>query len=68
MCKLLEVLNCLLSFMYQVNESTNEMTLHVCCPFRYDVCLLSSYAFIQCVMNRAGIKRNSGRERDVFGQ
>jgi hypothetical protein len=54
--------------MCQVNESTTEMTLHMCCPFRYDVCLLSSYAFMQCVMNRAGIKRKSEKERDIFGQ
>ena len=68
MDKLFEVLNCLLSFMCQVKESTTEMTLHICCPFRYDVCLPSSCAFMQCVMNRAGIKRKSGRKREVFGQ
>jgi len=52
--------------MCQVNDSTTEMTLHMFCPFRYDICLLSSYAFMQYVTNRAGFKRKSGRERDVF--
>jgi hypothetical protein len=52
--------------MYEVKESTTEIILHMCCPVRHDVCLLSSYAFMQCVMNRGGIKHTSGREHEVL--